>query len=117
MTLHEANVANVEYKVSTNQKKLLKYEDQACVLVQLTAVEYQLSHKDNKVNVTPKIQSFIDSYSDIFQTPTALSPSQKEDHLIPIREGSKPINLNLIRALTFNGLRLNIGSKRCLTVA
>lgn len=66
----------------------------------------------------PAVVQPIIKFSDVFQAPTALPPSRKEDHVIPIMEGCKPVHSNpykcpylqqveiekMVRAMLDNGI-------------
>lgn len=89
--LKQMQTGNPDFQVVLDKKYIKNQKEQAYFLVQLAAVEALPEHSDP---LPSPVQTIINSYEDIFQTPKSLPPTRKEDHLIPIMEGSHPVNLN-----------------------
>lgn len=51
--------------------------------------------------VSPQIQTSIQSYDDIFQTPTTLPPAREQDHKIELMPNTPPVSVRPYRYLHF----------------
>ncbi|XP_074327634.1 uncharacterized protein LOC141665550 [Apium graveolens] len=77
-----------------NDDRWLKKEE-SYFLEQLTNAEVVDETKKNQV--PEDVQGLIEEFEEIFDTPKGLPPTRAQDHLIPIIDGSKPINANRYR--------------------
>lgn len=77
-----------EMVITWQQKKIT----QACFLVQLSAIEE--STPEQEIQAPEDIQKILHEFPTVFQPPKELPPCRPQDHLIPIMEGSAPVNIN-----------------------
>ena len=52
-------------------------------------------------HVHPDMQQILEAYADTFQEPTQLPPTREVDHCIPLKEGTKPVNIRPYRYAYF----------------
>jgi len=64
-------------------------EDNDLTISSLTVKQHQ--HHDTTLT------TLLENYSDLFQEPEGLPPARGHDHIIPLKEGSQPVNLRPYR--------------------
>lgn len=77
-----------------DNEKLGNIGDQACFLVQLTAIETTPDPSPVTAVTPPEIQTILDDFPQVLAPPTGLPPNRPQDHMIPLIEGSSPVNLH-----------------------
>lgn len=71
--------------------------EQVYFLIQVSTVEKQEENKET----TKRVSKLLEEYEDVFSIPVQLPPKRRQDHHIPIKEGSKPVNANPYRCPYF----------------
>ena len=54
------------------------------------------------------LTTLLENYSDLFQEPEGLPSARGHDHVIPLKEGSQPVNL---RPYRYSGLQKDVLEK------
>lgn len=80
-----------DMQVVLDHKTINPSREQACFLVQLSALEVV---PEASIPLPTTVQPLIEEFTDVFTAPTSLPPHRKEDHMIPIMEGCKPVHSN-----------------------
>lgn len=87
-----------ELRVEPEEKLRNKYHgEQAYFLVQVASLDKQ----EGASEMTSEVKELLDSYEDVFQTPSELPPKRMQDHHIPIKAGSQPVNAHPYRCPYF----------------
>lgn len=89
LTLHPDNrMPNITIEPEATRN--IRYNsEEVYFLVQITTID---TNKEEKVKASEEIRTLLEEYSDIFSTPKGLPPARAQDHSIPIKQGSQPIN-------------------------
>lgn len=76
--------------VEAEAKPRAKYNsEEVYFLVKITATE---GHEVKEQKASKEIQALLNEYGEIFSNPTGLPPQRAQDHSIPIKPGSQPVN-------------------------
>lgn len=59
---------------------------------EIHTLNYEISIAKPSPTINPPIQFLIQKYKHLFQTPTALPPPRNQDHAIPLKPNTEPVN-------------------------
>lgn len=94
VTLKQSKQLADNIGIVLDSEQLGSVGEQACFLVQLSAVEVHEQQKPPSIVIPELVKPIIKAFPQVFEAPKSLPPNRPQDHLIPIVEGSKPVNLN-----------------------
>lgn len=89
--LRQSNHQSTNIKMTLDSDQLGNIAGHTCFLVQLTAIE---DTKEANPHIPDVVQPLLQEYPTLFAPPTELPPKRPQDHLIPLVEGSAPVNIN-----------------------
>ncbi|XP_074327173.1 uncharacterized protein LOC141665091 [Apium graveolens] len=81
------NPTKVQLKLNRVNNKF--HREEAYFLIQVSAIE---GHHKITEKLHDNIAEVVQEYADIFATPSQLSPPRNQDHYIPLKPGSEPVN-------------------------
>lgn len=89
-----------EIKVISSIMKNFKVgSEELYFLVQVNNID---DDKGGCQQTAPGIESLLEEFTDVFDTPVGLPPQRIQDHCIPIKDGAQPINSNSYRCPYFH---------------
>jgi len=100
MVLRGMSIKKPQLMPQEQLPKALKNASQLCMLQLLCSSQLSFFSVENKEqpHIPSDLQELLESFSDLFQEPTALPPSRGSfDHKIPLKEGTSPINIRPYR--------------------
>ena len=59
----------------------------------LFALCFQVAQTETEGNIHPSMKELLQAFLDIFTDPSSLPPTREVDHIITLKEGTKPVNV------------------------